>query len=81
MHLTPVTSSQIQAIGYDDATKTLAVQFKSKGGAGAVYHYENVGPDVYHAFSKAESIGKFFATHIKAQPQKYPYTKVPQRPA
>lgn len=64
--LTPVESNQIGAIGYDDATKTLAVRFKR--GAGAIYHYPNVERDTYEAFKGAESIGTYFGKHLKALP-------------
>ena len=38
--LVPVTSNQVKAIGYDEATQTLAVAFTR--GTGAIYHYPNV---------------------------------------
>jgi hypothetical protein len=66
--MTPVTSNQIRAIGYDEATKTLAVTFTR--GNGAIYHYPNVEPKVYADFIAAESIGSFFGKHIKALPFK-----------
>ena len=56
--LHPVESSQVKAIGYDDATKTLAVTFMH--GLGAIYHYPKVERSTYEAFIRAESIGKFF---------------------
>lgn len=75
--LTPVTSSQIEAVGYDEASKTLAVQFKK----GSVYHYANVPAEIYQSFSKAESLGRFFGTNIKAHPDRFPFKKVPSKPA
>jgi hypothetical protein len=66
--LTPVTSNQVAAIGYDPLTKTLAVTFAR--GPGTVYHYPNVEPKVHADFMAAESIGKFFGAHIKALPFK-----------
>ena len=60
----PVKSSQIQAIGHDTASNTLAVQFNS----GSVYHYPNFTPDQFKAFSGAESIGKHFGANVKALP-------------
>lgn len=69
--LTPVTSSQISAIGHDHETSTLAIQFKS----GGLYHYANVTHEEYIAFASAESVGSFFYRNIKNNPQKYPYTK------
>lgn len=66
--LHPVESSQVAAVGYDAATRTLAVSFKR--GAGAIYHYEDVAPDTHESFLKAKSIGTFFGAHIKALPFK-----------
>lgn len=51
--LNPVESSQIHAIGHDPATNTLAIQFKSKGGAGSVYHYQNFDSAAFDAFNGA----------------------------
>lgn len=69
--LQPVESNQVGAIGYDPATKTLAVQFKR--GARAIYHYANVGPETFDAFKGAESIGTYFGKHLKALPfEKFP---------
>lgn len=58
----PVTSSNVEAIGYDAETKTMAVQFK---GGKPPYHYANVPAEVYAAFVCAESIGSHFAKHIR----------------
>lgn len=66
--LQAVDSSQVKAIGYDAATKTLAVQFKH--GLGAIYHYPNVEPKTHADFIAAESVGKFFGAHIKSLPFK-----------
>ena len=69
--LEPVESNQVGAIGYDEATKTLAVQFRR--GARAIYHYQNVEPETYEAFKGAESIGTYFGQHLKALPfEKFP---------
>jgi len=38
MELTPVTSRHIEAIGHDELTGTLTVQFRT----GATYEYEDV---------------------------------------
>lgn len=61
--LTPVESSQIAAIGFADGT--LAVQFRSKGGLGATYHYPNVSAETHQKFIEAESKGGFFGSNIK----------------
>ncbi|CAB4159810.1 KTSC domain containing protein [uncultured Caudovirales phage] len=64
--LEPVESNQVGAIGYDEATKTLAVQFRR--GARAIYHYPGVERETFEAFKGAESIGGFFAANLKALP-------------
>lgn len=61
--LSPVVSSQVAAIGYDEKTRTLAVTFTR--GEGAIYHYPDVSPETFAAFKTAESIGVFFGKHIK----------------
>ncbi len=69
--LAPVESNQVGAIGYDDATQTLAVQFRR--GARAIYHYPNVSRETFEAFKGAESIGTYFGQHLKALPfEKFP---------
>lgn len=71
IELHAVDSNQVGAIGYDEATKTLAVQFKR--GARAIYHYPNVERGTFEAFKSAESIGTYFGTHLKALPfEKFP---------
>lgn len=66
--MTPVVSSQVKAIGYDAATKTLAVTFNH--GVGAIYQYPDVQPEVHAAFMASESFGSFFGKHIKSLPFK-----------
>lgn len=69
--LEPVESRQVKAIGYDEATQTLAVTFSR--GPGAIYHYPGVTLETYLAFREAESIGTFFGERIKALPfEKFP---------
>lgn len=66
-----VESNQVATIGYDAATKTLALTFTR--GPGHVYHYPNVEPALHAEFLAAESKGKFFGEHIKALPfDKFP---------
>lgn len=69
MKLEPVTSSQIEAIGYDAATQTLRVKFKN----GGEYDYAGVSPDKHATMIKAESVGKFLGQHIKGR---HAYKKV-----
>jgi hypothetical protein len=73
--MSPVTSSQIKAVGYSEEHQTLAIQFKH--GAGALYQYPNVSKETCEAFVTAESIGKYFGEHIKS----LPFIKFPAEPA
>lgn len=73
--LTPVVSSQIHAVGFEPATGTLAIQFKSKAGPGNVYHYANFTQEKFDAFKGAESIGSHFGKFIKGHPD-HPHTKI-----
>lgn len=79
IQLTPCNSSLIHARGYDPATRTLALQFKSKGGPGATYHYADVPPEMYTELCDAESVGKFFGDRVKNNPA-YLYTRVAEPP-
>ncbi|MFM0432328.1 KTSC domain-containing protein [Paraburkholderia aspalathi] len=74
--LDSIVSSQIGAIGHDPLTNTLAMQFKAKKDA-PVYHYANVDAAMFEALKTAESVGKHFATHIKAFPLQYPSKRIP----
>jgi KTSC domain len=69
-----VKSSQIEAIGYDDATSTLAIRFK----CGSVYHYNYVPQNLFDELSSAESVGSFFGKHIKPHADLYPFKKQPK---
>jgi len=63
-------STVIQAIDYDEETRTLIVTFVSDGDE---YAYENVPPEVLEDFRAAPSRGRFFAYEIR---DRYPYRKV-----
>jgi hypothetical protein len=73
-----VESSQIAAIGHDRETNTLAIRFPPKKSTGVsdVYHYKNVGAEMFAEFLVAESHGSFFIQRIKKNPVDYPYEKV-----
>lgn len=64
-----VTSSTIESIGYDEATQTLEIEFKS----GAVYQYFDVPDLVYRELMSAASHGQFLAHSIKGS---YRYSRV-----
>lgn len=76
--LEPVSSSQIKAIGHDEATNTLAIQFPNKkdGTLGSVYHYSNFDAEAFKLFRDAESIGSHFIRHIKPAIDKHPFVKI-----
>lgn len=71
MDLTPVSSSSIDAIGYDEDKRTLHVRFHS----GQTYSYQNVEPEECRALLDAKSIGAHFAKHIRPH---YPGTMSPR---
>ena len=58
--LAPVKSSNVDSVGYDAATQTLAVKFKS----GGVYHYAGVPADIHTNLHKAESVGKYIGAQV-----------------
>lgn len=57
----PVSSSNLDAVSYDDILRRLFVRFKS----GSVYQYENVPKGKYQGLISAASKGSFFHQHIK----------------
>lgn len=67
MNMTPVSSSNISSIGYENGT--LYVSFHH----GGVYAYFDVPESVYHALMSASSHGKYLAAHVKGI---YSYRKI-----
>ncbi len=67
--LTPVSSSHLDAIGYDDASQTLYVRWKND----QVSSYDNVPPLIAKDLQNAPSIGKAFNEMIRG---KYQHTYV-----
>lgn len=61
--MTPIESSNITAHGYDESSKTLAIQFKG----GNTYHYAGVDSEVASEFAGADSKGSFFAKSVRSQ--------------
>lgn len=68
MQRDPVDSSVLAALGYEETTSTLEVEFRS----GRVYHYYAVPPSVYRALLSAPSHGRFFNNSIRGE---YPYQR------
>ncbi len=69
MQRTPVSSSNIVSIGYDDSSSTLEIEFTK----GEVYQYAGVPQSVYDALMSASSHGIYFNANIKAV---YPITRL-----
>ena len=65
-----VTSSNIEAIGYDPDVMELRVRFLQSG---ATYSYAGVPDWVFDEFRYADSIGSYFNRNIKGS---YNYTTV-----
>jgi hypothetical protein len=61
MKRTPVKSSNIESVGYDSASRTLEVEFKTK----TVYSYKDVEPSVALGLQKAKSVGQYFSKYVK----------------
>lgn len=58
-----VKSSNVDKVGYDEATKTLGVVFKN----GGAYHYADVPKSVYDALLAADSVGAYIHAHVKGR--------------
>lgn len=65
---TPVESSNIISIGYDETTSSMYVKYSS-----GTYKYENVEKSVYENFLTSSSKGRFMNENIKGQ---YNYSRV-----
>lgn len=61
MEWTPVSSSHVAAVGYDDSTNTLGVRFLT----GAEYHYPGVPRSIYEGLLSAPSVGSFLDAYVK----------------
>ena len=61
MAMSTVSSSNINAIGYDANKKQLDIEFSS----GEVYRYLEVPKSVYTMVKSAPSVGKAFAQYVK----------------
>ena len=61
MKRTPVTSSNVNSIGYAEVTKTLEVEFSSN----IIYQYTGVELTVYRDLLAADSVGKYLNKNIK----------------
>jgi len=73
-------SSRIASHGHCPVTNTLALRFRTKHGAGPLYHYSGFTAADYAAFTGAESLGKHFGQVINAKDDegnlRFPFTKI-----
>ncbi len=69
MNRTPVRSSNILSVGYDQQAGILEVEFRS----GGVYQYSGVPEHIYQGLMRAASKGAYFHDHIK---DRYPCRQV-----
>ena len=67
MNLIPVSSSDLQAVGYDPETHRLQVEFCN----GSLYEYYSVPESVHRELMAAASHGSYFAAHIKKGPYRF----------
>ena len=63
MQRTPVASSNVVSIGYDEPTQTLEIEFNGA----AVYQYHGVPPSLHHGLMSASSKGSFIHAHIRGR--------------
>lgn len=69
MEMTNVDSSNVEAVGYDEDSSTLQVEFKN----GGVYQYFDVPEVVFIGLRDADSVGRYLNANIKGT---YRYSKV-----
>lgn len=67
MRMIPVSSSNLESVGYENGT--LYVSFHG----GRLYSYDNVPAQVYHELLDAPSKGQYLAYRIKGV---YPYRRI-----
>lgn len=67
-----VNSSTVEAVGYDEKTSTLYVDFKN----GGVYAYENVPMNYWQALQQADSKGSWTHWFLVVNDDEFPYRKV-----
>jgi hypothetical protein len=61
MDYIPVSSSTLDAVGFDPETQTLAVIFRN----GTEYHYHNVAASVFEGICVASSPGQYLHLYVK----------------
>lgn len=80
--LAPIESSQLEAIGHDAATRTLAVRFKGKEGQrGPLYHYADVTTEQFNEMVAAPSSNSWFIHNVKRKADRHPYKRIDESAA
>jgi hypothetical protein len=69
MNRTPVSSSNLKSVGYDQSSNTLEIEFHG----GRVYQYYNVPKRIYQGLMAASSHGKYHHRRIK---DSYRYSRI-----
>lgn len=69
MDMIQVDSSNVAAVGYDQDSSTLQVEFNN----GATYQYFDVPEREFNSLRDADSVGKYLASNIKGT---YRFSKV-----
>lgn len=63
MDRTPVSSSNLSSVGYDEKERILEIEFNN----GGVYQYYNVPSRIHSELMNASSHGKYFHRNIKEE--------------
>ena len=61
MHRESVESEALASVGYEPRLRVLEIEFHS----GEIYRYFDVPPDLHVRLMQADSVGHFFAEHIR----------------
>jgi KTSC domain len=61
MDRVPISSSNLAAVGYDQNTQVLEIEFRN----GSIYQYFNVPSSIYSGLMGAVSHGQYFDAYIK----------------
>ncbi|ELY75822.1 KTSC domain-containing protein [Natrinema gari] len=69
MNRTPVSSSNLKSVGYDQSSNTLEIEFHG----GRVYQYYNVPKRIYQGLMAASSHGRYHHRRIK---DSYRYSRI-----
>ncbi|MGL5550599.1 MAG: KTSC domain-containing protein [Culicoidibacterales bacterium] len=67
MELIQVNSTNLKAVGYDQESKVMVVQFQNQ----SVYHYYQIPHEVHRGLLQAESKGRYLNIHVKKQGYRY----------